>query len=160
MAEDLENNYQNGPRERFATGSYFRVVIGCAPVVLPIWNWPSGRFTRVSGIGAEFDYETYNEGGTNYPRLFFKSIKTQTLVLEQGTVSVGCDAFCLWMNLINLGQELTFEIFIELMSNTGKALRSWTIAGAHLLKYEGPTLDANRSELAVSRIEFLYNGAF
>jgi len=140
----------------FVTNSYFEVSIQSIP---PVVFGACGKFTKISGIGAEFEYETYNEGGQNFPRYYFKNVKTQRLVLEQGTVS-SYDGFALAMNLVNLGSDLPFIIYITLKDPQGKSKRSWNIVGAHLVRYEGPVLDANQSELAVSRIEFLYNGAF
>ena len=143
--------------EPFVSGSYFDVTIIGIPTG-PVLG-TTGRFTRVSGLGASFEYEYYNEGGSNYHRAFFKEVQRQTLVLEQGTVT-NFDAISLAMNLINLGTEVTFEIIVVLYDYKGNPMREWTIVGAHLTKYEGPALDANQSELAVSRMEFVYNGAF
>ena len=143
--------------EPYVTGSYFDVTIIGVPVGPMVGT--SGRFTRVSGIGGEFEYDYYNEGGNNFTRAFFKQLKPSTLVLEQGTVT-DFDHVSLAMNLINLGQEVTFTIVIILRSSTGKPVREWTISNAHLTKYEGPSMDANNSELAISRMEFIYNGAF
>lgn len=144
--------------EPYVSGSYFDVTIVGIPAPGPVLG-TSGRFTRVSGLGAEFEYEYYNEGGSNYHRAFFKQVKPQTLVLEQGTVT-NFDQLSLALNVINLGTEVSFTIVVLLYDHTGKLMREWTIAGAHLTKYEGPALDSNQSQLAVSRIEFMYNGAF
>lgn len=143
--------------EPFVSGSYFDVTIVGIPSG-PVLG-TTGRFTRVSGLGAEFEYEYYNEGGSNYNRAFFKQVRTQTLVLEQGTVT-NFDAISLAMNLINLGTDVSFTIVVILYDYDGSAVREWTILGAHLTKYEGPAMDSNNSELAVSRMEFVYNGAF
>lgn len=141
----------------YVTGSYFEVTIVGVPVGPMLGT--SGKFTRVSGLGAEFEYEYYNEGGSNFHRAFFKEVKQQTLVLEQGTVT-DFDHVSLAMNLINLGTEVVFTIVVMLKDHTGKTLREWTCNGAHLTKYIGPDLDSNRSEVAVSRMEFVYSGAF
>ena len=143
--------------EPYVSGSYFDVTIIGVPVG-PVLG-TSGRFTRVSGLGGEFQYDYYNEGGSNYNRAFFKQVSPSTLVLEQGTVT-DFDHISLAMNLINLGTEVTFTIIVLLRDHTGSTVREWTIMGAHLTKYEGPAMDSNQSQLAVSRIEFVYNGAF
>ena len=144
--------------EPYVSGSYFDVtIIGGLPVG-PVLG-TTGRFTRVSGLGAEFEYEFYNEGGSNFHRAFFKQVKQQTLVLEQGTVT-NFDQISFAMNFINLGTEVEFSIIVCLCDYTGSVKREWTIMGAHLTKYEGPDLNSNQSELAVSKIEFVYSGAF
>lgn len=59
----------------YLSGAYFEVFLAGAGAVL------AGRFTAVSGLGMELEYETYNEGGLNYPRFFFKETKPQVLTL-------------------------------------------------------------------------------
>jgi phage tail-like protein len=133
--------------------SYFEVIF---PVV-GAGAGMTGKFLSVSGLGMQFEYETYSEGGRNYPRRFFKGVVPQTLILEQGTVTT-FDAFAMWVNLINLGSTMTIDGFILLKDHTGETKREWTIVGAMVSKYMGPSLNSMRSELAVSRIEMIYNG--
>ena len=59
------------------SGAYFDVLLVGVGALL------AGGFTSVSGLGMEADYEVYTEGGSNYPRFFFKNTKPQRLVLEQ-----------------------------------------------------------------------------
>jgi phage tail-like protein len=117
----------------------------------------SGEFTSVSGLGMEFEYETYNEGGRNYPVRFFKNTVPQTLVLEQGTVTT-VDPFVAWLLAVNEGVTLMLNGTVTLKDHTGAPKRVWTIIGALPVKYVGPNLDSMRSELAVTRLEFMYNG--
>ena len=145
--------------QKYVTGSYFDVWI-IQPLLGGVMYGANGKFTKISGLGVEFDYDYYCEGGSNFHRAYFKGVKQQTLVLEQGTVVSGVDQLSVAMNLINLGTELSFQLEIRLWDHTGKVVRTWTILGAHLTKYEGPSLDANQSEVAVTRMEFTYNGAF
>jgi phage tail-like protein len=119
----------------------------------------SGEFTSVSGLGVEFEWETYSEGGRNYPRRFFKGIVPQTLVLQQGTVT-SYDEFSMWMSEINLGITRTLDGLVSLCDHTGKVMRVWTVVGAMPTKYVGPSLNSLQSELAVTSIEFIYNGCF
>ena len=58
------------------SGSYFDVLLIGTGAVL------AGGFASVSGLDMEADYEIYTEGGSNYPRYFFKNVKPQHLVLE------------------------------------------------------------------------------
>ena len=119
----------------------------------------SGLFTSVSGLNMEFQYETYTEGGSNYPRHFFKQAAPQTLVLEQGTVTT-VDTFSAWIMGINAGMAAVLNGVIILKDHTGEHKRVWTVVGAFPVKYVGPSLDSMRSNLAVSRIELLHNGCF
>ncbi|MDR0936809.1 MAG: phage tail protein [Oscillospiraceae bacterium] len=119
----------------------------------------SGEFTSVSGLDVEFEWETYSEGGTNYPRRFFKGVVPQTLVLEQGTLS-GADAFAEWIMSVNLGITKRLNGTIELRAPSGEVKREWLVTDALPVKYIGPPLNAMKSELAVTRLEFIHNGCF
>ncbi|MDR2616141.1 MAG: phage tail protein, partial [Oscillospiraceae bacterium] len=130
----------------FAPSSFFEVHFEGSGIGM------GGEFTSVSGLGMEFEYETYNEGGRNYPRSFFKGVVPQTLVLEQGTVTT-FDAFAAWVAEINLGVTRTLDGIVLLKDHTGQTMREWTIIDAMLTKYIGPSLDSSRVQLAVNRIE-------
>lgn len=136
----------------FQSGAYFSVMLSGLGISL------MGDFVSVSGLDMEFEYETFCEGGSSYPRYFFKQAKPQTLVLQEGTLT-SVDTVSILVNMANLGMSLSLSGFITLMDSFGKLKRVWTISGAHLVKYEGPQLDSNQPNLAVSRIELVYNGS-
>ena len=135
----------------YLSGAYFEVLLIGVGAVL------EGKFTSVSGLDMEIEYEIYNEGGTNYPRFFFKQNKPQVLVLEQGTVT-SIDSVSLLMNMSNQGMSIPLAGTVMLKDSFGEMQRVWSIVGAYLQKYVGPTLNSNQAELAVSRIELIYNG--
>ena len=135
----------------FVPTAYFSVLFGSEIAGL------SGQFITISGLSIEFDYETYIEGGSNYPRYFFKNVVPQTLTLEQGTVTT-IDAFAIWIAQINSGIAMPLNGIITLKEHSGQVKRSWTVQGAFPVKYIGPSLNSMASELAVSRIELRHNG--
>ncbi len=134
----------------FSNG-YFDVYLlgGGIPIV--------GSFTSVTGLGMEFTYETYCEGGSNYPRYFFKQAAPRRLVLEQGTVST-VDSISIITGMVNMGISVPLFGTITLRNNFGDDMRVWNIAGAHLVKYDGPPLNSNQPNIAVNRLELMYNG--
>ena len=137
----------------YISGAYFDVnLVGPGAVLM-------GRFTAVSGLGMEVDYEVYNEGGANYPRFFFKENIPQILVLERGVVT-SLDSVSLLMNLTITGMSIPLAGPITLRDSFGNTKRVWTVVGAYLKKYVGPDLDSNRPALAVSRIELIHNGCY
>ena len=133
------------------SGAYFDVMLIGTGAVL------AGGFLSVSGLDMEVDYEVYTEGGSNYPRFFFKNTKPQTLVLEQGVVTT-VDSVSLLMAMVNQGMSIPLAGTIILRDSFGEPQRTWSVVGAHLQKYVGPSLDSNQAALAVSRIELIYNG--
>ena len=137
----------------YLSGSYFEVYLVGTGAVL------SGEFTSVSGLSMEVDYEVYNEGGLNYPRFFMKEVKPQILTLSQGVIT-DSDSASYLMEMVNMGMCVPLAGTVILKDATGSSQRTWTIAGAHLMKYVGPDLDSNQPALAVNRIELIHNGCF
>lgn len=135
----------------YMAGTYFEVALLGVGAVL------TGKFTSVSGLDMEVEYEIYNEGGLNYPRFFFKQNKPQVLVLEQGVVT-SVDSVSLLMQMCNLGMSIPLAGTVILKDSFGTPQRTWSIVGAYLQKYVGPSLNSNQAALAVSRIELIYNG--
>lgn len=140
-----------GYNDPLLAGTHFDVVLaGVGAVII-------GGFTSVSGLGMEADYEVYNEGGSSYPRYFFKTAKPRTLVLEQGVLT-SIDGVSLLMTMVNQGMSVPLAGTIVMQDSFGVPMREWTIVGAHLMRYEGPQLDSNQVSMAVNRMELLYNG--
>lgn len=137
----------------FLSGAYFDVSLEGEKGPL------TGKFIHVSGLNMEVEYEVYNEGGLNYPRFFFKETKPQVLVLEQGVVTEA-DVLSRMMDDCIQGKAVPVSGVITLKDSFGEQQRSWNVEGAWLQKYEGPELDSNQPALAVTRLEFLYNGCY
>ena len=137
----------------YLSGAYFEVALAGPGAAL------AGRFTAVSGLNMEVEYEVYNEGGLNYPRFFFKENKPQVLVLEQGIVTT-IDSVSLLMAMCASGMSVPLAGTVVLMDSFGTPQRTWSIVGAYLQKYIGPDLNSNEPALAVSRIELIYNGCY
>lgn len=135
------------------SGSYFDVLLVGVGAVL------AGGFLSVSGLDMEVDYEVYSEGGSFYPRYFYKSAKPQVLVLEQGVVT-SVDSASLLMAFVNQGMSIPLAGTIILKDSFGKAQRVWSVVGAHLRKVTGPQMNSNQPGLAVTRIELMHNGVF
>ena len=135
------------------SGAYFDVLLIGTGVVL------AGGFSSVSGLDMEVDYEVYTEGGSSYPRFFFKNVKPQQLVLEQGVVTT-VDSVSVLMAMVNQGMSVPLAGTIILKDSFGVPQRQWSVVGARLQKYVGPQLNSNQASVAVSRIELIHNGCF
>ena len=95
------------------SGSYFDVLLVGVGAIL------AGGFLSVSGLDMEVDYEVYNEGGSFYPRYFYKCAKPQVLVLEQGVVT-SVDSASLLMAFVNQGMSIPLAGTIILKDSFGK----------------------------------------
>ncbi len=135
------------------SGAYFDVVLVGVGVVL------AGGFLSVSGLDMEADYEVYTEGGSNYPRFFFKNVVPQHLVLEKGVITT-VDSMSMLMGMVNQGMSIPLAGTIILRDSFGSPQREWSIVGAHLQKYVGPQLNSNQASQAVSRVELIYDGCY
>lgn len=135
------------------SGAYFDVFLVGVGAVL------AGGFLSVSGLDMEADYEVYTEGGSNYPRFFFKNVVPQHLVLEKGVITT-VDSMSLLMGMVNQGMSIPLAGTIILRDSFGTPQREWTIVGAHLQKYVGPQLNSNQASQAVSRVELIYDGCY
>ena len=135
------------------SGAYFDVFLVGVGAVL------AGGFLSVSGLDMEADYEVYTEGGSSYPRFFFKNVVPQHLVLEKGVITT-VDSMSLLMGMVNQGMSIPLAGTIILRDSFGSPQREWTIVGAHLQKYVGPQLNSNQASQAVSRVELIYNGCY
>lgn len=135
------------------SGAYFDVVLVGVGVVL------AGGFLSVSGLDMEADYEVYTEGGSNYPRFFFKNVVPQHLVLEKGIITT-VDSMSMLMGMVNQGMSIPLAGTIILRDSFGSPQREWSIVGAHLQKYVGPQLNSNQASQAVSRVELIYDGCY
>ena len=135
------------------SGSYFEVALVGAGASL------TGGFLSVSGLDMEIEYEVYNEGGSLYPRYFFKQAKPQRLVLEQGVVT-SADSVSTLITMVNQGMSVPLAGTITLKDSFGNNQRVWSVVGAHLCKVTGPQLNSNQPGLAVTRIELMHNGVY
>lgn len=135
------------------SGAYFEVMLIGAGVVL------DGGFSAVSGLDMEVEYEVYNEGGSLYPRYFFKQAKPQRLVLEKGVVN-DYDSVATLMGMVNQGMSIPLAGTITLKDTFGNVQRVWSVVGAHLVKVAGPQLNSDQPAVAVTRIELMHNGVY
>lgn len=116
-----------------------------------------GRFISCSGIAHELEIETYQEGGVNTgPHFLAAGQVPQRLVLERGVLTE--DQMALWLDAARKGTFTKLDGTIELRDAKGVTQHKWAIEDAFPVKYEGPTLNAMESSVAVTRIEVMHKG--
>ena len=145
-----------GKNDKAIANCYFKVDIMVAGAI-----GLTGKFASVSGLGIEFKYDEYYEGGSMYPRFMFDYAKPQILTLGEGVVTNPADFFAWWSWTMNQGMAVPAgNGTVALLNEKNETLRGWVICGAYLTKYNGPTLDANNPRMAVNTIEMVYGGSF
>lgn len=118
---------------------------------------PIGNFSRISGLEAEWELESYREGGDNSGEHIFPSqIKNSRLVFEYGTGFI--DPLLIWFNMTQTGAMLKLPLLVYLYNEAGLPIKLWMVMNALPVKYSAPHLDAMSSEIAITRLEFIHSG--
>lgn len=116
-----------------------------------------GGFSEVSGLQAEMEVQEYREGGVNgYMLKRAGPIKYPSLVLKQGIT----DQRVLW-NWYQKAMSGSIErknLSILLLDSAGEEKLRWNFEKAYPVKWVGPDLRGNASEVAVESIELAHNG--
>lgn len=127
------------------TGSNFSVLI--APIEL------RGNFSSVSGLGAEMEYEVYNEGGNfTAPVLLPRGMKYQNIVLERGTMSA--EPLSIWFTQLQTGIQTRLPMIITMMDSTGVPVKIWTVLDAMPVKVDYSPMNAMSGSVATTTVEF------
>ena len=125
---------------------------------------PIGRFTEVSGLEVSLETEEFKEGGVNghthhlptrlvWPNITLKrGITFENLLLVWFEESVG-------PKFASTGKAgSSREVAINLISSTGKTLRTWTLHDAYPVKWTGPSFAADSNDFATEQLEIAHSG--
>jgi phage tail-like protein len=119
-----------------------------------------GSFQEVSGISVSIETESLEEGGEN--RFAYKlptKISYTPLVLKRGYVS-SVSALGEWCQEVfenGFEQSIqTKDILVNLLSEDGTPLMSWTFIGAYPTKWSISNFNAQNNEIVVETLEFFY----
>jgi len=120
------------------------------------WEY-AGTFSELSGLGAEVEVYTYEEGGANdftwklpkqvkYPNLVLKYGMTDNSTLEE------------WIaRFLTDGKRGTVRIS-TLSSFKAPAKTRWTFKDAWPVKWSGPTFSATQNQVALETLEIAHHG--
>jgi phage tail-like protein len=118
----------------------------------------AGMFSEVSGLGAEIEVYTYEEGGSNdftwklpkqvkYPNVVLKYGMTDDRVLEE------------WIGtFLTTGERAQVQIS-TLSSFDATPEPRWTLFDAWPVKWTGPTFSATQNAVALETLEIAHHGA-
>lgn len=122
-----------------------------------IGNLIVGGFAEVTGLSIEVDVERKRFGGNNdFEHKFFKAIKFPDLVLKRGIGDM--DEFWGWYQEVLKGTIRLKDGSIYLLDHHGQSVRGWHFFGAYPIKWEGPTLNAASSTIAMESLTLTHNG--
>jgi len=141
MPNEMENAY-NGFR--------FRVVIeGMYNLVFTEFRLPT----------LQVDTEKIQEGGQNsYVHQLPVRVNVGTVTLRHG-LSRDISLLNWYLDIMKGDLEKAYrQVSVTLVDSTSVPLVSWNFRNAYPIKWSGPSLKSDSSEIAIEEIEFVYHG--
>ncbi len=124
-------------------------------------DWGGGRigFMEVSGLDIEIEAVSFREGSS--PEDSFRKMpglrKYSNITLKRGIIK-GDNDFFAWVNTKGIGTIEKRDITISLLNENHEPVVSWRVINAFPVKYSGPVLNAESSEIAIETLELTHEG--
>jgi phage tail-like protein len=136
-------------QEQFTPAIWFELKL--SPLSSPV-----GYYTEVSGLTAEIEVMTYNEGGRNDSvHKLPTRMKHPNLVLKRGVTTVkDLEA---WLEDSFMGptrKEITLTMYNQQLNK----VRTWSFKNAYPVKWTGPSFNAGQNALATESLEIVHDG--
>jgi phage tail-like protein len=117
-----------------------------------------GSFSECTGLTSEVTAEEYREGGVNH---FVYKLPTHvshaSIVLKRG-ITASEDLWTWAAGFAEKTEVSPRTVEVHLNGPDGTAVRSWVATNAYPVKWEGPSLDARRGEVALETLELAHQG--
>ncbi|MGY1776801.1 phage tail protein [Geodermatophilus sp. SYSU D00804] len=115
---------------------------------------PKAGFQEVSGLGVEITVQEYRAGNKrgNAPDKVTGVYKVPDVTLKRGVM--GDDTLYAWLDLVRKGkqQEALRSVTIELLSEDGEPVHTWSLKDVCPVKYTGPALSGKATDVAISEL--------
>ena len=136
-------------QEQFTPAIWFELKL--SPLSSPV-----GYYTEVSGLTAEIEVMTYNEGGRNDSvHKLPTRMKHPNLVLKRGVTTVkDLEA---WLEDSFMGPTRK-EITLTMYNQRLEKIRTWSFKNAYPVKWTGPSFNAAQNAVATEAIEIVHDG--
>jgi phage tail-like protein len=136
-------------QEQFTPAIWFELKL--SPLSSPV-----GYYTEVSGLTAEIEVMTYNEGGRNDSvHKLPTRMKHPNLVLKRGVTTVkDLEA---WLEDSFMGptrKEITLTMYNQRLDK----IRTWSFKNAYPVKWTGPSFNSGQNAVATEAIEIVHDG--
>ena len=116
-----------------------------------------GGFTDIGGLQAETETEEYREGGVNTHMHKLPQItKYPNLTLKRGLTY--SDVLWRWYRDAAIGDVKRRSGSVLLLDASGSEAWRWNFVQAYPVKWTGPELKSDGSQLAFESIELAHNG--
>jgi phage tail-like protein len=112
---------------------------------------------KVSGLNLEVAVVEYRNGAS--PEFHTQKMPGQTkysnVILKRG-VARGDNEFFQWINTIRLNTVERRDIIISLLNENHEPVMNWRLRNAFPVRYSGPVLVANSSDIAIEELEIAH----
>ncbi len=116
-----------------------------------------GSFSEVSGLGVEIDVIEYRNGSEDISVRKIPGLKKfPNLVFKRGII--GDSAMWDWIAQAMSGQVQRANGEIILQNESREEVMRWRFRRAWPCKWDGPTLDASSSNVAIETLEICHEG--
>ena len=117
---------------------------------------PIAYFSEISGLAAEIETMTYNEGGRNDSvHKLPTRMKHPNLVLKRGVTTVkDLQEWCLDSFMGPDQKEITLTMYNQQLEK----LRTWSFKNAYPVKWTGPTFNVGQAAVATEVLEIVHDG--
>jgi phage tail-like protein len=117
---------------------------------------PVGYYSEVTGLTAEIEVMTYNEGGRNDSvHKLPTRMKHPNLVLKRGVTAVkDLQQWTLDSYMGPARKEVTLTMYNEALEK----VRAWSFKNAYPVKWTGPNFNNAQNTIATESIEIVHDG--
>lgn len=116
---------------------------------------PLGMWTKIEGLGLEYQLTEYREGGVNgYTHKILGPCKYTNLRLSRPVDSTS-DLLMTWLQS-NMVHVVPQTMAISAMTMAGDEITTWNLSGVVPVKWTGPSLDIMSNNVATETLELTY----
>ena len=116
---------------------------------------PLGVWTKIEGLGFEYQVTEYREGGVNgYTHKILGPCKYTNLRLSRPVDSTS-PLLMMWLQS-NMIAVVPQTMAITAMTAAGTEITTWNLAGVVPVKWSGPSLDLMSNNVATETLEITY----
>ncbi|HEV2915054.1 MAG TPA: phage tail protein [Pyrinomonadaceae bacterium] len=115
-------------------------------------------FSECSGLQVEIKTFDYKEGGRNNSTLKFPEHASYGNVTLKRGVTLSNDLIDWQLDMAEDGRATVGNFAIILKDETGEPVKRWNLIRAFPVKWTGPDLKANASEIAIESLEIAHEG--
>jgi len=116
---------------------------------------PLGMWTKIEGLGFEYEVRELREGGVNgYTHKLLGPAKYTNLRMSRPVDSTS-DLLMLWLQS-NMAKVVPQTMSITAVTAAGEEITTWNLAGVVPVKWTGPSLDIMSNNVATETLELVY----